>query len=117
MSTVARKRRRTLFHFWKLFKPLDHAGFQVSAAVAITFLTCLALTLQARGRKDALQYGAGLIVNVPVPEAEVVQAVEECVQKGIIRGTKEYNKDEHISGATQARESRLFPAWKEEGKV
>lgn len=72
--------------------------------------------LNAR-EKDARQYGAGLIVNVPMPEAEVSQAVEEVTQNGIIRGTKEYNKDEYITGATPATSSRLFPAWTDGGKV
>jgi len=72
--------------------------------------------LNAR-EKDAVQYGAGLIVNVPMPEAEVSQAVEEVSQNGIIRGTKEYNKDEYITGAAPATSSRLFPAWTDGGKT
>ena len=64
-----------------------------------------------------MQYGAGLIVNVPMPEAEVTQAVEDVTQNGIIRGTKEYNKDEYITGAAPAASSRLFPAWTDGGKV
>ena len=72
--------------------------------------------LNAR-EKDAMQYGVGLIVNVPMPEAEVAEAVEEVTQNGIIRGTKEYNKDEYITGAAPAASSRLFPAWTDGGKV
>jgi len=72
--------------------------------------------LNAR-EKDAVEYGAGLIVNVPMAEAEVTQAVEEVAQNGIIRGTKEYNKDEYIAGAAPATSSRLFPAWTDGGKV
>src|SRR6266567_3783376 len=67
--------------------------------------------------KDAIQYGAGLIVNVPFPETEVTQAVSEVAQNGIIRGTKEYDKDEYMSGATVATSTRAFPAWDEGGKV
>jgi len=59
----------------------------------------------------------GLIVNLPFPEAEVSQVVQEIVQNGIIRGTKEYNKDEFISGAEVATSTRVFPAWTESGKV
>jgi hypothetical protein len=72
--------------------------------------------MSARER-DALQYGAGLIVNVPMPEAEVTQAVEEVTRNGIIRGTKEYNKDEYIAGAVPATSSRFFPPWTDGGKV
>ena len=67
--------------------------------------------------KDAIQYGTGLIINIPFPEAEVVQAVQDVVQNGAVRGTKEYNKDEFITGATAQSSSKSFPAWTEGGKV
>jgi hypothetical protein len=35
----------------------------------------------------------------------------------VIRGTKEYNKDEFVSGAKAATSSHVFPAWTEGGKV
>ncbi len=78
--------------------------------------TTVPAVLHAR-RKDAVEYGAGFIVNVPMPEAEVAQAVEEVSQNGIIRGTKEYNKDEYLAGAAPATSSRLFPTWTDGGKV
>jgi hypothetical protein len=74
------------------------------------------MPLSAR-EKDATQYGAGLIVNVPFPESEVAQVVQEVIQNGIIRGTKEYNKDEYISGAEPATSTRVFAEWTEGGKV
>lgn len=80
------------------------------------WLLLAATPLMAR-EKDAVQYGAGLIVNVPFPESEVAQAVQEIVQNGIIRGTREYNKDEFISGAEPATSTRVFAAWTDGGKV
>ncbi len=82
----------------------------------IPLLLLLALPLAAR-EKNATTYGMGLIVNVPFPEDEVARVVEEVVQNGLIRGTKEYNKDEYISGATPATSTRVFSAWTEGGKV
>ena len=79
-------------------------------------LLVAALPMPAR-EKDATQYGAGLIVNVPFPEREVTQVVQDVVQNGIIRGTKEYNKDEYVSGATTATSTRAFKEWTEGGKV
>lgn len=67
--------------------------------------------------KDAVQYGVGLIVNVPFSEAEVSHVVQEVVQNGIIRGTKEYNKDEFVSGAEAADSTRVYVPWTEGGKV
>ncbi len=67
--------------------------------------------------KDAGHYGVGLIVNIPLPVDEVTQAVEDVAANGIIRGTKEYNKDEYISRAVAASSSHVFGAWTDTGKV
>jgi hypothetical protein len=86
--------------------------------VAVAFLLLTAAALPAHGReKDVLQYGAGLIVNVPLPEPEVAQVVEDVAQNTLIRGTKEYNKDEYVAGAVAATSTPVFPAWTEGGKV
>jgi hypothetical protein len=72
----------------------------------------------ANGReKEVLQYGAGLIVNIPLPEPEVAQVVDDVAQNTMIRGTKEYNKDEYIGGAVAAKSTTVFPKWTEGGKV
>lgn len=68
-------------------------------------------------QKDSVQYGMGLIVNVPFSENEVTQVVQDVAQNGIIRGTREYNKDEYITGAAAANSTRAFPEWTEGGKV
>lgn len=79
------------------------------------FLACTSLAV---GReKDGIQYGVGFISNVPFPQDQVVQVVRDVVQNGIIRGTKEYNKDEYVSGATSVSDTRLFPKWTEGGQV
>ncbi|MFZ0733571.1 MAG: hypothetical protein WAM79_14705 [Candidatus Sulfotelmatobacter sp.] len=76
------------------------------------------VTLPAAAReKNKGEYGAGLIVNVPFPESEVTQVVRDVVQNGIIRGTKEYNKDQYITGAESAPSTRVFPEWTEGGKI
>lgn len=76
----------------------------------------LILPVAVRG-KDKLSYGEGLIVNVPFTESEVEQVVEEVAQNGVIRGTKEYNKDEFVGGAKPATSSKVFPPWTEGGKI
>jgi hypothetical protein len=88
------------------------------AALAACLTAALALPFNLRAReKDAIQYGAGLIINVPFPENEVTQVVQDVAQNGIIRGTREYNKDEYISGATPSTSTRVFKEWTEGGKV
>jgi hypothetical protein len=88
----------------------------LSLMAGVVLLWMALLPLKGRA-KDGIQYGAGLIVNVPFPEASVIQAVNEVVQNGIIRGTKEYNQDEYLAGATVATSTRAFRAWEEGGKV
>jgi hypothetical protein len=74
--------------------------------------------IPAHGReKHVFQYGEGLIVNIPLPEPEVADVVEEEVQNTIIRGTKEYNKDEYVAGAVAVTSTPVFPKWTENGKV
>jgi hypothetical protein len=93
--------------------------FRVAAAFFLLLLfVAIAGAPASHGReKDVLQYGAGLIVNVPLPEPEVAQVVEDVAQNTFIRGTKEYNKDEYITGAVAATSTPVFPAWTEGGKV
>ncbi len=79
-------------------------------------LFAASLPLAAR-EKDKHTYGEGLIVNIPMPERQVAQVVEDVAQNGIIRGTKEYIKDEYVSGAKAAVSSPAFAAWNEGGKV
>jgi hypothetical protein len=87
-----------------------------SCLILAPLLLLLALSAAAR-EKDATQYGMGLIVNIPFAENEVTQVVQDVVQNGIIRGSKEYNKDEYISGATAVNSTKVFPEWTEGGKV
>ena len=84
--------------------------------VVLALLSTAGPLLQARA-KEKISYGEGLIINIPYPEAEVEQVVQDVAQNGIIRGTKEYNKDEYVEGAKAADSTRVFPAWTEGGKV
>jgi hypothetical protein len=106
---------RPLFHSLSLYFPL----YPQSAAQFLLLLLLVAAPLPAHGRqkKDVVQYGEGLIVNVPLPEPEVALVVEEVSQNTIIRGTKEYNKDEYVAGAVAATSTPVFPPWNEGGKV
>src|SRR5271169_2040660 len=85
-------------------------------AAWILLLALLTSPLPAR-EKNSAQYGMGLIINIPAPIAEVSEAVADVVNNGIIRGTKEYTKDEYLSGAVPASATPLFPPFKEPGKV
>ena len=86
------------------------------STAVVMLLALVALPLCARG-KSGIDYGAGLIVNIPLPETEVLQVVSEAAQNGIIHGTKSYEKDEYIKGAEAAASSNAFPAWQDAGKI
>lgn len=98
----------------------SHAGrgkaAKIRSASAVAILLLATLPLFARNKSE-VDYGTGLIVNIPLPEAEVLQVVKETAQNGIIHGTKEYNKDQYIKGAEGADSSTVFPTWNEGGKV
>jgi hypothetical protein len=86
--------------------------------VVVTFvLLAIAVPALRSREKNKISYGEGLIVNLPFPEPEVAQVVQDVAQNGIIRGTKEYNKDEYVASAKAADSTRVFPSWTEGGKV
>ena len=84
--------------------------------MVVLVVVLLVVPLAAR-EKDVLQYGEGLIVNIPLAVDEVTQAVQDVVGNGIIRGTKEYNKDEYVKGAEAAPSTPVFAAWTDPGRV
>lgn len=82
----------------------------------ISLFILVVISPQARA-KNIAHYGDGLIINIPAPIAEVSEAVQDVAGNGIIRGTREYAKDEYVSGAFAASSTPLFPPSKEPGKV
>jgi len=98
-----------------VFTWLGSLAGSVPLALLLFLLTCP--TPLAGRTKEKLSYGEGLIVNIPVAEKEVEQVVEDVAQNGVIRGTKEYNKDEFVGGAKGADSSHVFPAWDQGGRV
>ena len=89
----------------------------VPGVVALLLSWMVLASMPLYGAKNKVHYGQGVIVNVPLPEPEVAQAVADVVQNTLIRGTKEYNKDEYVSKAVAATSTPLFPKWTGVGKV
>lgn len=87
------------------------------ALLATLVLVALISPVQAREKAKKVDYGAGLNVEIESPENEVLQAVEDVASDGIIQGTKEYNKDENISGASSVTSTPVYPAWTGPGKA
>ena len=97
--------------------PLPRRQFARSRLwLALISAVLLAHPLNAKS-KQAVDYGGGLSVSVPATEQELLQAVQDVVADGIIQGSKEYNKDEYITGAEAADATRVFPKWTGSGSV
>lgn len=88
-----------------------------SRLILAFFLVLLCPCTVLAREKEVTQHGMGLIINVPYPESQVMQVVRDVVQDGIIRGTKEYNKDEYVSGANASDSTPVFKPWTEGGSV
>jgi len=56
-------------------------------------------------------------MQVSAPESEVLQAMTEVVNDGMVQGSKEYNRDKYVEKASAATSSSLFPQWTGPGKV
>jgi hypothetical protein len=70
------------------------------------------MRLTSRGQSEN-----AVVVDVPAPEADVVEAVEEVCRDQIIHGTYVYEKDKTLRGAHQAGSSTAFGSWQEPGKL
>jgi Skp family chaperone for outer membrane proteins len=102
-----------------IFSPFPNRRFVHIArfSVLLAALIIAFPALAAREKSAPVDYGAGLSVRVPVSEPELLQAVEDVVDDGIIQGTKEYNKDEYVSGAVIADRTPAFDKWPGPGRV
>src|SRR5256885_7121894 len=101
-----------------------HAGSLIACSrqgmllLRLLILCCaIPVTLLASDKSSRETYGMGLSISVPATEQELLQAVQDVVADGIIQGSKEYNKDEYISGAEADSETRVFPKWTGPGQV
>jgi hypothetical protein len=111
-TLIGRRLNRTQSHTFSLVRTV------LFALAPLMVFTAGPLTAHAKGKdKNKISYGEGLIVNIPSPENEVEQVVQDVAQNGVIRGTKEYNKDQFVSGAKAADSNDVFPAWEQGGTV
>ncbi|MFI5071155.1 MAG: hypothetical protein ACHP8A_09730 [Terriglobales bacterium] len=95
----------------------EHYFSRLHALLGALILVLWISPLQAREKAKKGDYGTGLSVEIESPESEVLQAVEDVADDGIIQGTREYNKDENISGASSVASTPLYPPWTGPGKV
>jgi len=94
------------------------SGRKAITPVACLLLFCLCAGPFVQGReKQKETYNQGYSTEIAAPIDQVLEAVEFVVADGIIEGTKEYDKDKFISGATPENKSPLFAAWNGPGKT
>jgi hypothetical protein len=56
-----------------------------------------------------------LVIDLPAPEGEVLQAVRTISQDGIIHGTQVYDKEPILDGAAPATSDKYFGKWQGNG--
>ncbi len=77
----------------------------------------LAVSVLGFATPKAKQKYDGFSAEVTASKEELTEAVQDIVGDGIIQGSKEYEKDPYVSGASQVDDCPLFPKWTGEGKV
>jgi hypothetical protein len=82
----------------------------ITAGLSVFLLLSLVSPIYGRKAKK-IDYGPGFSSEVLAPETDVLQAVQEVVDDGMIQGSKEYNKDKYVEKASAAPSSSLFPEW------
>ncbi|HTS56702.1 MAG TPA: SH3 domain-containing protein [Terriglobales bacterium] len=93
--------------------PLDKAR-GLRPALSFFLLLSLVVSLYAKTKSDS---EGSFSIEIPVSESEVLQAVKEVVNNGMIQGSKEYNRDRYVENASPATSSPLFPPWTDPGHV
>ena len=89
-------------------------GRGLRPALSIFVLLAMVVPLYAKTKADA---EANFSTEVQAPESEVLQAVKDVVNDGMIQGSKEYNRDRYVENAVAAPSSPLFPQWTDPGTV
>ena len=90
------------------------------ASVAFSLFALLSIAGPLYGGERKTKKGdeeANFSIAMPAPESEVLEAVNDVVNDGMIQGSKEYNRDKYVDKASSATSCSLFPQWTEPGKV
>jgi len=93
---------------------------QATGTITLSILLLLFTVppLHSREHKTRKEdYGLGFSTEISAPESEVLQAVDEIINDGMIQGSKEYIQDKYVERAEPATSSPLFPEWKGPGKA
>jgi hypothetical protein len=125
MRSIVRAKSLRVFSpdAWRRRPASCHSAIPILLTITVISTVCwLTVVPLVYGRDHHKQvkaedYGLGFSTEIAAPEQEVLQAVEDVVNDGIIQGSKEYNKDKYIESATPVTSSSLFPEWKGPGEV
>lgn len=81
------------------------------------FILTLVLAFPGASAGHDQESGHGFSVEVPQPSEMVLQIVGEVANNGVIHGTKQYESETGLSGASVAKSSNAFDAWTGPGQV
>ena len=71
----------------------------------------------ADDKKDKKEGADSFIIELPVTEADAIKAVADVADDGIIHGTRVYDKEPILQGATYETSSTYFGRWQGPGHV
>jgi len=93
-------------------------GEGCGVSVLLLFTLILLSPLVAHAQKTEQKASdSTLVIQLPAPEGEVVQAVRNVADDGIIHGTKVYEKEPILDGATAQESSDYYGKWQGGGEV
>jgi hypothetical protein len=90
------------------------------ARIALCLLVLLSFARPLLGGERKTKKGdeeTNFSIAMPAPQSEVLEAVNEVVNDGMIQGSKEYNRDKYVDKASAATSCSLFRQWTEPGQV
>ncbi len=97
------------------------AAYAVARGIALSFSMLIIVNLLvipsiAFPKQDNTAAGP-LIVEIPAPAADVIEAVKAVCDDNIIHGTYVYEKERTLRGAKAANQSSAFHPWAEGGDI
>ena len=91
--------------------------FLLAASFLALILLAAPLLFSFPPPKDKTPLSPGFAAEIAAPEADVLQAVREVVRDQTIHGTYQFEKEQTLTGATEADSSPFFANWEGAGKV
>ena len=89
------------------WRPVRHLAWVV--------LVVLCVAVYAAG--EPKHRSASFVIDLPQPYSKVKDAIRKIASDGVVRGTKEYQRDAELTGAQASQSASLFADWSGPGEA